>query len=56
VPVAVGVAKVEFGEVDAVPAEFADTTSKSYVVPAVKPINVTEWLVVNAVFRVDEEP
>jgi hypothetical protein len=47
---------VEFAEVEDVPAEFAETTSKSYVVLAVKPVSVTEWLVVSVVFSVEEEP
>jgi hypothetical protein len=50
------VVNVEFAEVADVPAEFAETTSKSYVVLAVKPVRVTEWLVVSVVFSVDEEP
>jgi len=36
------VVNVEFVEVAEVFAEFAETTSKSYSVPAVKPVSVTE--------------
>jgi hypothetical protein len=36
------VAKVALAEVADVPLEFAETTSKSYVVLAVKPVSVTE--------------
>jgi len=48
--------KVEFDDVADVPPEFAETTSKSYVVLAVKPVSVTEWLVVSVVLSVEEEP
>ncbi len=54
--VAFTVVKVELGEVEGVPAELAETTSKSYRVPALKPVMVTEWLVTSAVFKVEEEP
>jgi hypothetical protein len=50
------VVKVVLPEVAWVPLEFADTTSKSYSVPAVKPVNVTVWLVVSAGFAVVEVP
>jgi hypothetical protein len=50
------VVNVALGDVLDVFAEFADTTSKSYVVPAVKPVSVTEWLVVSVVLSVDELP
>jgi hypothetical protein len=50
------VVNIVFADVDEVFAEFADTTSKSYSVPAVKPVNVTEWLVVSVVFTVVELP
>jgi hypothetical protein len=46
----------EFAEVTDVPLAFADTTSKSYSVPAVRPVNVTLWLVCSAVFSVVEDP
>jgi hypothetical protein len=36
------VTNVEFGELADVPAEFAETTSKLYVVPADRPVSVTE--------------
>jgi hypothetical protein len=55
-PVALEVVNVAFGEVEEMLDEFADTTSKLYVVPAVKPVSVTEWLVVSVVFSVEEEP
>jgi hypothetical protein len=53
VPVVVNVVLPEVAEV--FPA-FADTTSKSYSVPAVKPVSVTEWLVTNVVFTAVELP
>jgi hypothetical protein len=50
------VVNVVFPEVaDAFPA-FADTTSKSYSVPAVNPVNVTVWLVINCEFTVVAVP
>jgi hypothetical protein len=45
-----------FAEVADVPLPFADTTSKSYSVLAVKPVSVTEWLVTSAAFTVDADP
>jgi hypothetical protein len=36
--------------------EFAENTSKSYSVPAVKPVSVTVWLVTSVVFNVVELP
>jgi hypothetical protein len=34
--------------------EFAETTSKSYSVPAVNPVRVTVWLVMSVVFTIVE--
>ncbi len=56
VPTVELVVNVALGEVLDVFAEFADTTSKLYVVPAIKPVSVTEWLVVSVVLSVDEVP
>jgi hypothetical protein len=50
------VAKLELPDVVDIPPEFAETTSKSYVVPAVSPVSDTVWLVVSAGFSVDAEP
>ncbi len=50
------VVSVELLEAADVPLAFAETTSKSYRVPAVKPVNVTEWLVTSAVFNVVDVP
>jgi hypothetical protein len=50
------VVKVVFAEVAEVPVALADTTSKSYRVPGVKPVNVTEWLVTSVVLKVVDEP
>jgi hypothetical protein len=50
------VVNVPFPDVAAVPLPFADTTSKSYSVPAVNPVSVTEWLVTNCVFTVVAVP
>jgi hypothetical protein len=47
VPVVVNVVLPEVADV---PLPFADTTSKSYSVPAVNPVKVTVWLVTNCVF------
>jgi hypothetical protein len=54
--VAAGVVNVLLAEVADVPLPLADTTSKSYKVPAVKPDSVTEWLVVNVGLRFEAEP
>jgi len=56
VPAVEVVVNVAFGEVLDVFDELADTTSKLYFVPAVRPVSVTEWLVVRVVFSVDELP
>ena len=53
VPVVVNVVLPDVAEV---PLAFAETTSKSYSVPAVNPVNVTEWLVTNAGLNVVEVP
>jgi hypothetical protein len=53
IPVVVNVA---FADVADVPLPFADTTSKSYNVPAVNPVSVTEWLVTSCVLTVVEVP
>jgi hypothetical protein len=50
------VVNVVFPDVADVLAAFADTTSKSYSVPAVNPVSVTEWLVTNVAFTVVEVP
>ena len=34
----------------------AETTSKSYVVPGVKPVRFTEWVVTKALFTPEFEP
>ena len=39
------VENVALDEVEESASEFADTTSKSYSVPGVRPVSVTEWLV-----------
>jgi hypothetical protein len=54
--VAAGVVNVLLPEVAEVPLPFAETTSKSYIVPAVNPVSVTEWLVTKAVFTVEADP
>jgi hypothetical protein len=53
VPVVVNVVLPDVAEV---PLPFADTTSKSYNVPAVNPVSVTVWLVTSAVFTVVAVP
>jgi hypothetical protein len=50
------VRKVELVELADIAPEFAETTSKSYVVPSVRPVSVTEWDVTRVVSRVEEEP
>jgi hypothetical protein len=50
------VMNVEFGEVADIAPAFADTTSKSYVVPAVNPVSVTVCAVTSAVFSVELDP
>jgi hypothetical protein len=50
------VANVAFAEVPDTLLEFAETTSKLYVVPAAKPVSVTECEVTSAVFRIEAEP
>jgi hypothetical protein len=50
------VVNVLFADVPEVFPEFVDTTSKSYSVPAVKPVSVTEWLVTRVVFTAGDEP
>jgi hypothetical protein len=50
------VVNVPFDEVADVPLPFAETTSKSYSVPPVSPVSVTEWLVTKAVFTVVAVP
>jgi hypothetical protein len=50
------VIKVELPEVADIAPAFAETTSKSYVVPSVRPVSVTEWDVTRVVSRVEEEP
>jgi hypothetical protein len=50
------VMKVELPEVDDIAPAFAETTLKSYVVPSVRPVRVTEWDVTRVAFRVEEEP
>jgi hypothetical protein len=50
------VANVELPEVDEVAPAFAETTSKSYVVPGVSPVSVTVWLVTSVEFSVDADP
>jgi hypothetical protein len=49
---AADVVNVVLPDVADVPLAFADTTSKSYSVPAVNPVSVTVWLVTNCVFTV----
>jgi hypothetical protein len=39
------VVKLEFVDVEETDKAFADITSKSYAVPGVRPVRVTEWLV-----------
>jgi hypothetical protein len=50
------VVNVLFADVANVPLPFADTTSKSYSVPAANPVSVTVWLVTSAVFTVVADP
>ena len=50
------VVNVLLPEVADVPVPFAETTSKSYSVPAVKPVSVTEWLVTSVVLTVVAVP
>jgi hypothetical protein len=55
-PAAAVVVKVLFAEVLDTLLLFADTTSKSYVVPGVRLVNVTEWLVTRLLFGVEDAP
>jgi hypothetical protein len=50
------VRKLELPDVADNEAEFAETTSKSYVVPSVRPVNVTEWLVTIVESNVEFDP
>ena len=50
------VVKVALGEVDDKLEALAETTSKSYSVPGVVPVIVTECEVTSALFSVDCEP
>jgi hypothetical protein len=50
------VTNVKLADVVELPAEFAETTAKSYVTPDVNPPRVTEWLVDRAEFRPEDEP
>jgi hypothetical protein len=50
------VVNAELLEVVDTALEFAETTSKSYVVPGVSPVSVTEWLVTRVEFRVEADP
>ena len=52
--VLVDVVNVELVEVVVVFAELAEATSKSYVVPGVRPVSVTEWLVTSGADEVEE--
>jgi hypothetical protein len=54
--VAAKVVNVELADVALVPAEFAETTSKLYVVAAVNPVSVTECVVTKAALSDEEEP
>jgi hypothetical protein len=51
-----GVLKVEFGDVLDCDAALAETTSKLYVVFAVRPVNVTEWAVTSVGSIVELDP
>ena len=53
---AADVANVEFAEVPETLLALAETTSKLYVAPPVKPVSVTECDVTSAELRVDAEP
>ena len=50
------VVKVALGEVDDKLEPLVETTSKSYSVPCVKPVIVTECEVTSVLFSVDCEP
>jgi cation transporter-like permease len=50
------VRKVELVELADIAPEFAETTSKSYVVPSVRPVSVTEWLVTIVESSVEFDP
>ena len=50
------VVKVALGEVAVRVALLVETTSKSYSVPGVKPVSVTECAVTNMVFAGDCDP
>ena len=50
------VTKVELGELEDIPPRFAETASKSYVVPGVRPVNVTEWLVTEVGLSGEADP
>ena len=50
------VVKVELPEVAVRLALLVETTSKSYVVPGVSPVNVTEWAVTKVLFTPEFDP
>ncbi len=50
------VVKVKLPEVLDWLEPLVETTSKSYVVPGVRPVKAIEWLVTRLVFKVEEEP
>ena len=50
------VVKVKFAEVLEILLELAETTSKSYSVPEVKPVMTTEWLVTGLVLNGEIDP
>ena len=49
------VVKVAFDEVEERASELADITSKSYSVPGVRPVRITEWLVTSAGLSVEDK-
>jgi hypothetical protein len=50
------VRKVALAEVEDIPPRFAETASKSYVVPGVRPVSVTVWLVTIVGFSGEADP
>jgi hypothetical protein len=47
---------VWFGDVVNKPLPFCEVTSKSYVVPGMRPVKVTEWLFTRLVLRGELDP
>ena len=48
--------KVKFPDVEEALELFAETTSKLYSVPGVKPVSATECVVVSVLFKADCDP